>query len=765
MLTSSICTTGKRKPKQRRQHGAEAGFASAQWLLLVLVLCGLGGWALMGEILEVDNVCPSTLFNSSDSGKAIPHFATPFRPPRSNDSDRHDKFRNTTSHVYISLTLIPAAGMTLVISTLITIWRRLASLETAAGETAGEGDGADGADRKPSGSPTNTPAPAKSNERCAPLQGDLSSDPSTNHQRLNQGMATPTSHRQRCDCCCLVPCRAASTTSSLSMDKENGVAGAWKRALTKAVAFGKGFLSMMTWVYTGRDNARKASLPQWLLFACLLGALYTLVTFMASTYPFEDEQPEVLLTIAVVSGVCIVTTAFAGTLQQLHVSFRQRYHFESAPDRDTALARLVTSSTTILIVQLFLWCFMLSYAYATLPCLPRWTKKKGGISDDARYTFGLLSLRFWGTVNLSFHLLFTFVWWLVEVSAGHTSVQRLLRLSASPTSVTTGLIILLNTVIVGGCFSMVFSPQPSILFEDKPQRNVTPLLAGPLTYMFYPLWAVTFLLTFGSAILAALVPGFNKDGEGFAVFISYRHGADDNLAGVLYTGITFQSREYLSETQSLRVFLDVAKLKGGEDWMEGFLQALTTSKVYVPIFSWWRLSESMAAEGEAAPPECVGGSLGTLGGTGRDQDNFLLELIVAYELLEQGHLAAVVPILSGGISGTDSYYCDMLGSTGPKPGGSAEVELCLSDDPLEKTNATAMQVLNNIPGMRQFETAPSYWTPRQIVRRLLDKATHGFVMRAGEEPRILHEDAVTVILDAYRELDVRTPGEDTSHKQ
>ena len=69
------------------------------------------------------------------------------------------------------------------------------------------------------------------------------------------------------------------------------------------------------------------------------------------------------------------------------------------------------------------------------------------------------------------------------------------------------------------------------------------------------------------------------------VFLSYRVAADTHLVDLLYSKLTSTSVEIDGVSRPLRVFWDVKCLQAGEGWEEGFINAICSCHLVVPVLS------------------------------------------------------------------------------------------------------------------------------------------------------------------------------------
>jgi serine/threonine protein kinase len=135
--------------------------------------------------------------------------------------------------------------------------------------------------------------------------------------------------------------------------------------------------------------------------------------------------------------------------------------------------------------------------------------------------------------------------------------------------------------------------------------------------------------------------------EGYDVFISYRVKTDQDLAFKMHEA--FSAMKIGPEDRFARVFLDAVCLQDGGDWEADFVDALSNSKVFVPILS----SGALDPLKEAPEPQscCAGRSH-------RNEtqvDNVLLEYSLAQLLFaEQG--LVILPVLRGRKDGESGMY-------------------------------------------------------------------------------------------------------------
>ena len=135
------------------------------------------------------------------------------------------------------------------------------------------------------------------------------------------------------------------------------------------------------------------------------------------------------------------------------------------------------------------------------------------------------------------------------------------------------------------------------------------------------------------------------------VFISYRVRTEQEFAKALCDKLSSMRLE--GTRQNLRVYLDQERLKDGERWDDGFLGALKTSWIVVPVIS----------------TESIGPMLDLGDGIDEGPDNVLLELLCALELQSRGHVQAIMPIVlpSPGGASFDWQLAQRLSRSEHKP--------------------------------------------------------------------------------------------------
>ena len=129
----------------------------------------------------------------------------------------------------------------------------------------------------------------------------------------------------------------------------------------------------------------------------------------------------------------------------------------------------------------------------------------------------------------------------------------------------------------------------------------------------------------------------------YEVFISYRVSEDEELALALYTKLT---------EMGINVYLDKFCLIDGVPWEDGFIEALISTRIFVPLLSRKAINHPHIAHQNFSQLT-----------TESECDKVLLEHALACELVEMGFLDRIYPVFVGDATPLSADTSDPLAAT------------------------------------------------------------------------------------------------------
>ncbi|EGD81188.1 hypothetical protein PTSG_11225 [Salpingoeca rosetta] len=446
----------------------------------------------------------------------------------------------------------------------------------------------------------------------------------------------------------------------------------WRRSLTKSdvprVLWAAWWLlRAWTWVGFSSASGKRATLPQWLLFATTFTSLY-----MLTGVAVKNAIGLGVLQYLIPPGVALIGLALGSLLQHLQRLLVARFRHAHKDTSEKMFVHMISVGGSILLAQVFLFCFLVAYAYSTTPCFPRWNAPI--YRGDAQFVSSLLYQRFWGTMDLALHLTFLNVWWLMEVCMGRMSVSRLLRLKQSRVSTFCCLLVVLASAAAVANFSNVFAEQPALFLFDDGLNYFPPSLTFALSIAVFVLWGLVFLTLMAATIHQRL--GLVKEPVIGYILISYVE-EDAPLANRLLEQLQSVCRDKFPHEQVIPLRFSARDIKllaaslhsthhgahhtsvaaadaadapdGGEEAarraaeLRQILEQDGVTRIFVPLLTWHR--------------DGGGGSVQRLcSSTSGRGDDFFLELVLAQVLLDLGVLQSTYSILSGGLPDGSVYY-------------------------------------------------------------------------------------------------------------